>query len=83
MPSLLGDNEIWKAWQAAKQKTIKEGWAKENSRAHWHAIIEEAKAECAWMIESFRLEMTACEATKIVNRLELLESAVLALQKPL
>lgn len=46
------DNHIWIGWQRAKDTTLRESYKKENSREHWRAMIEEAKAECAWMLEA-------------------------------
>jgi hypothetical protein len=66
------DNIIWQSWQDAKEHTLKESWKKENSREHWRAMLDECKAECAWMIEQNRLsflEQTANEVMKIVGEI--------------
>ncbi len=78
---MLEDNLMWKSWQTAKELTVRESFIKENSKAHWRAMIDEAKAECAWMLESHRLELQECTAKAIINRIECLEGLVASLIK--
>lgn len=56
------ENIVWKSWQLAKQRTWEESWAKENSRMHWRTMIDEAKAECAWMVELQMMQIRTLEA---------------------